>query len=53
MIPLVRFRAAFYVGLAGASLALALPAGVQAAFPGANGRIAYSWFSSQGGVPGD
>jgi TolB protein len=49
MIPLVRFRAAFYVGLAGASLALALPAGVQAAFPGANGRIAYSWFSSQGG----
>jgi TolB protein len=43
------FRAVLCAGLAGASLALALPAGAQAAFPGANGRIAYSWFSSQEG----
>lgn len=28
---------------------LALPAGAQAAFPGANGLIGYSWLSSQGG----
>jgi Tol biopolymer transport system component len=29
--------------------ALALPAGAEAAFPGGNGVIGYSWFSSQGG----
>jgi WD40-like Beta Propeller Repeat len=44
-----RFRALLAVVFAAAGLALALPAGAQAAFPGANGLIAYSWFSSQGG----
>ena len=42
-------RAVWSLALAGGALALGLPAGAEAAFPGANGVIAYSWFSSQGG----
>ena len=42
-------RALSTAALAGGALALALPADAPAAFPGANGPLAYSWFSSQGG----
>ena len=40
-------RAMSSIALAGGALVLALPAGAQAAFPGANGLLAYSGFSSQ------
>lgn len=45
--PQARFRAVLSVALTGGVLALAFPAGAGAAFPGANGLLAYSAFSSQ------
>ena len=45
--PRTRYRALLSVALTGGVLALAFPAGAGAAFPGANGLLAYSGFSSQ------